>query len=72
MMADVSFRKDPVFGFDVPVTCPGVDSRLLSPRDLWADTAAYDEKQRVLADKFRTAFGAFRNIVKPEVAAAGP
>ena len=72
MMAGVTFRRDPVFGFDVPVTCPGVDTRLLAPRDLWADADAYDAKQQLLADKFRAAFTPFRDIVKPQVAAAGP
>ena len=29
---NVEFRKDPNFGFDVPVAVPGVDSAILDPR----------------------------------------
>jgi phosphoenolpyruvate carboxykinase (ATP) len=31
------FRKDPHFGFEVPVSCHGVDDALLDPRQTWAD-----------------------------------
>ena len=42
----VEYRTDPVFGFDVPVSVPGVDSALLDPRGTWADPGAYDAKAR--------------------------
>src|SRR5688572_1101851 len=69
---NVTFRKDPNFGFDVPTACPGVDSKLLNPRDMWPDPQAYDRAAADLAAKFRTAFDPFRNLVGPEVASAGP
>jgi len=67
-----TFRKDGEFGFEVPVQVPGVDSSLLQPRDLWKDPEAYDRAYRELADKFRANFQQFRDLVSPEVAAAGP
>ena len=33
-----------VFGFEVPVSVPGVDPSLLDPRSTWRDPAAYDAK----------------------------
>ncbi len=68
----VEFRRDPLFGFDVPLTAPGVDSRLLTPREMWGDADEYDRVYAGLAEKFRANFGQFRGLVRPEVAQAGP
>jgi phosphoenolpyruvate carboxykinase (ATP) len=66
----VEYRMDPIFGFEVPVEVPGVDSSLLDPRSTWSDPDAYDEKARYLATRFQEnfqKFGADENIVQ-----AGP
>jgi phosphoenolpyruvate carboxykinase (ATP) len=66
----VEYRTDPIFGFDVPVEVPGVEPELLDPRSTWSDPAAYDEKARYLATRFKEnfeKFGADENIVN-----AGP
>jgi phosphoenolpyruvate carboxykinase (ATP) len=67
----VGSREDPVFGFDVPVEVPGVDSALLDPRSTWRDPSAYDEKARFLAARFRENFAKFASP-ESEVARAGP
>ena len=67
----IEMRRDPVFGFDVPVVVPGVDARLLEPRSTWDDPAAYDAKARELARLFRENFAQFQDV-DPEVAASGP
>ena len=61
-LAGVEYRTDPVFGFDVPVAVPGVQSSLLDPRLTWADPAAYDEKARELAQMFRRNFERFEGV----------
>jgi phosphoenolpyruvate carboxykinase (ATP) len=66
----VEYREDPIFGFEVPVEVPGVDSSLLDPRSTWRDPDAYDEKARYLAGRFKENFEKFdadENLV-----AAGP
>jgi phosphoenolpyruvate carboxykinase (ATP) len=66
----VAYRTDPLFGFEVPIEVPGVDSRLLDPRSTWRDPAAYDEKARYLVGRISenfSRFGADESIV-----AAGP
>jgi phosphoenolpyruvate carboxykinase (ATP) len=70
-LAGVEMRRDPVFGFEVPRSVPGVDARLLDPRSTWPDGAAYDDKARELAHLFRENFAQFADV-DPEVAAAGP
>ena len=42
----VEYRTDAVFGFEVPVEVPGVDSKLLDPRSTWSDPEAYDAKAK--------------------------
>ena len=69
-LAGVEYRTDPLFGFEVPVSVPGVESSLLQPRLTWADAEAYDEKARELATMFNenfAGFGADDNLVQ-----AGP
>jgi phosphoenolpyruvate carboxykinase (ATP) len=70
---DVAYRVDPTFGFEVPVSVPGVEAALLDPRSTWADPAAYDAKARELAEMFRANFEKrFAADVDPAIASAGP
>jgi phosphoenolpyruvate carboxykinase (ATP) len=69
---EADLREDPVFGFQVPVTAPGVDESLLDPRSTWADREAYDRKASELARMFVDDFHAKHADAPPEVAAAAP
>jgi phosphoenolpyruvate carboxykinase (ATP) len=66
------FRKDPNFGFEVPVEVPGVDSRLLDPRSTWANPAEYDAMAAKLVDLFVENFARFADAVDEGVRQAGP
>jgi phosphoenolpyruvate carboxykinase (ATP) len=70
-LANVAYRTDDVFGFEVPVSVPGVDDALLDPRSTWRDPGAYDAKARELAAMFRANLEKFGDV-EPDVAAAGP
>jgi phosphoenolpyruvate carboxykinase (ATP) len=66
------YVKDPVFGLDVPVSVPHVPDAVLTPRNTWADPAAYDAQAHKLAEMFRKNFAAYAAQVPAAVAAAGP
>ena len=71
-LANVEMRIDPHFKFRVPVAVPGVDGKILNPRDTWADKAAYDAQARKLVSMFRDNFRKFEAHVGQDVLAAAP
>ncbi len=50
---DVTFSADPIFGFDVPMTCPEVPAETLIAKNSWRDSAAYEKTANKLAEVFR-------------------
>jgi phosphoenolpyruvate carboxykinase (ATP) len=69
-LANATFRKDPNFGFDVPVSVPGVDDVLLDPRRTWASAADYDAQAKKLAGMFAANFAQYLPFIDDEVKAA--
>ena len=67
---DAEFRKDPNFGFEVPVAVHDVDTRLLDPRATWADPAAYDSQAKKLVSMFAENFGQYVPFIDEDVKAA--
>ncbi len=66
------FRKDPNFGFEVPVAVPGVDTAILDPRSTWSDNDEYDRTAAKLVDLFVDNFGQFAEHVEEGVRQSGP
>jgi phosphoenolpyruvate carboxykinase (ATP) len=62
----------PVFGIQVPVSCPGVPAEILEPRSTWADKVAYDNQAKALAELFVNNFKQYAEGVSPEIVAAAP
>src|SRR3982751_2638321 len=69
---NAEFRKDPNFGFDVPVSVLGVDQSILDPRETWADPAEYDRTAARLVDLFVENFAQFADQVDEGVRQAAP
>ena len=67
---DAQFRKDPNFGFEVPVAVHDVDTKLLDPRATWADPAAYDSAAKKLVGMFAENFGQYVPFIDEDVKAA--
>ena len=63
----------PYFSFEVPTALPGVDPKILDPRDTYADASAWDTKAQDLAARFIKNFAKFTgNEVGKALVAAGP
>ncbi|MCD8268799.1 MAG: phosphoenolpyruvate carboxykinase (ATP) [Parabacteroides sp.] len=63
----------PYFDFVVPTELPGVDPKILDPRDTYADAAQWDEKAKDLAARFQKNFTKFTgNATGKALVAAGP
>ncbi|MBQ2030030.1 MAG: phosphoenolpyruvate carboxykinase (ATP), partial [Bacteroidaceae bacterium] len=58
-------KKIPYFDFEVPTALPGVDPKILDPRDTYADASVWEEKAKDLAGRF------IKNFVKYEGNEAG-
>jgi len=52
----VEYDVHPVFNLRMPRSCPGVDSAILNPRNVWKNKDAYDEAADRLRDMFRANF----------------
>ena len=63
----------PHFNFEVPTELPGVDPKILDPRDTYADASVWEEKALDLADRFIKNFKKFEgNEAGKALVAAGP
>jgi phosphoenolpyruvate carboxykinase (ATP) len=68
----VEYVQDPVFGFQVPKSCPGVPAEVLDPASAWPSRKVYLDKYRQLAGRFIDNFRKFADEAPADVSAAGP
>ena len=68
-LAESKFRKDPNFGFEVPVSVPGVADILLDPRRTWDNADSYDRQARKLVDMFAANFEKYADKIDDDVKA---
>jgi len=68
----VSYRKDKIFGFEVPTNCPDVPEDVLDPSAAWADKEDYWKTYDGLASRYIENFKLYTDGCAPEVMAAGP
>lgn len=70
-LAKAEFAKDPIFGLNVPVSCPGVPDEVLDVKQTWADKDAYAETAKNLAKSFNENFQKYAGF-EDAIAQAGP
>ena len=63
---------DPVFGFAVPTSCPGVPAEMLRPEKTWPDPAAYHQAAQKLGALFRQNFVKYADHAGDELRSAAP
>jgi phosphoenolpyruvate carboxykinase (ATP) len=71
-LKDAATNPDPIFGFAVPLSCPGVPDEMMNPHNTWKDKAAYDRKARELAAMFEKNFAENASDASAEIKEAGP
>ena len=69
---EVEYQLDPWFGFEVPVTCPGVPDGILNPIAAWADQDSYQTRVRELVEQFKKNMKKYEKSTPEEVLLAGP
>ncbi len=68
-LATATFRRDANFGFEVPVSVPGVEPGVLDPRSTWDNLADYDAQARKLVAMFAANFGQYLPFIDADVKA---
>ncbi|MDM8518886.1 phosphoenolpyruvate carboxykinase (ATP) [Anaerolineales bacterium HSG6] len=69
---DVEYVTDPRFGLDVPTSCPNVPSEVLTPKNTWADGAAFEDQAQKLAQLFVDNFEVYKAGSSEAIINAGP
>ncbi len=68
----VEYRKDKLFGFEVPKACPNVPEDVFNPASAWGNKDEYWKKYDALASRYIENFKLFADGVPDEVVKAGP
>ncbi|MEM7549635.1 MAG: phosphoenolpyruvate carboxykinase (ATP) [Bacteroidota bacterium] len=71
-LENVGYRTHSIFGAKIPMTCPDVPSKILSPRETWEDDEAFYKKANDLAVKFVENFEKFKEFANDEIMSGAP
>ena len=69
---NVEYRTDKLFGFKIPLSCPGVPDDVFKPSNAWGDKKDYWRKYDALVARYIENFKLFADHVPDEVKAVGP
>jgi phosphoenolpyruvate carboxykinase (ATP) len=71
-LRDVEYYRDPVFLFDVPMSCPEVPEEVMYPARAWGNQDEYWKRYKQLASRFIDNMKKFEADTPQEILAAGP
>ncbi|RMA66341.1 phosphoenolpyruvate carboxykinase (ATP) [Ulvibacter antarcticus] len=71
-LGDVEYVKHPIFGLEVPQSCPDVPMEVLNPKGTWKNQKAYDIQANELAVSFKENFAKFKEYANDEIMAGAP
>ena len=71
-LSEVEYRKDPIFGFEVPKRCPDVPDSVLDPASSWPSRDQHMQMYKQLATRFIENFKKYESECSPEVRNSGP
>ena len=72
-IAKAPTKQLPFFNFEIPTQLPGVDPKILDPRDTYAEVSQWEEKARDLAQRFVKNFAKYEgNEAGKALVSAGP
>lgn len=69
---NVEYETHPIFGLQMPKSCPNVPQDVLNPRKTWADHDAYDAKANDLAEEFNRNFEKYAAKATEDILKAAP
>jgi len=69
---NVNYRKDKLFNFDIPLTCPNVPDDVLDPENAWGNKEEYWMKYDALASRYIENFKLFSEGCPEEIVVVGP
>ena len=69
---DVTYVKHPIFGLNVPQTCPNVPSEILNPKETWKNKKAYEIQAKELSASFKENFKKFEEFANDEILNGAP
>ena len=72
VLDNVGYRTHSIFGAEIPLTCPGVPSEILSPRETWKDDQAFYKQANDLATRFNDNFRKFEEFANEEIMSGAP
>ena len=69
---NVKYRKDKLFEFNVPLSCPDIPDKVFKPENAWGNKQEHWQKYDALAARYIENFKLFKGQVPEEIFKQGP